>query len=175
MTQSTSLYNGPEPGKLPSPPAFPLPLFLLQPILARIVRRIAQDEPSLFNRLGPHKHSRYVIDPINLPFVLELHPDPDKLVLRACPRHAIPECEAHITGRFFDLLQLVDCDQDGDAMFFSRGLDIAGDTEAVVSLRNALDDLEGSLAGRVAGMFGPPGRLMLSALRRAAGYSAPTS
>ncbi|QDG79585.1 sterol-binding protein [Labrenzia sp. PHM005] len=160
---------------MPSPVRFPLPLFILQPILARIVHRVARDEPSVFNRLGPHKHTRYIIDPANLPFVLQLHPDPDNLVLRACPRTAIPDHEARISGRFFDLLQLVDCDQDGDAMFFSRGLDISGDTEAVVSLRNALDDLDGSLAARVADMFGPPGRLMLSTLRRAAGYSAPTT
>ncbi|WP_420414238.1 ubiquinone anaerobic biosynthesis accessory factor UbiT [Roseibium sp.] len=175
MTQSTSLFDGPEPGKLPSPVRFPLPLFILQPILARIVHRVARDEPSVFNRLGPHKHTRYIIDPANLPFVLQLHPDPDNLVLRACPRSTVPDHEARISGKFFDLLQLVDCDQDGDAMFFSRGLDISGDTEAVVSLRNALDDLDGSLAARVADMFGPPGRLMLSTLRRAAGYSAPTT
>lgn len=160
---------------MPSPVRFPLPLFILQPILARIVHKVARDEPSVFNRLGPHKHTRYIIDPANLPFVLQLHPDPDNLVLRACPRGAVPDHEARISGKFFDLLQLVDCDQDGDAMFFSRGLDISGDTEAVVSLRNALDDLDGSLAARVADMFGPPGRLMLSTLRRAAGYTAPTT
>ncbi|MEP4768019.1 MAG: SCP2 sterol-binding domain-containing protein [Roseibium sp.] len=174
MTQSSSLFDGPEPGKMPALVRFPLPLFLLQPILGRIVRRVAADEPSVFNRLGPHKFTRYVIDPANMPFVLELHPDPDNLVLRACSRDAIPDHEARISGKFFDLLQLVDCDQDGDAMFFSRGLDISGDTEAVVTLRNALDDLDGSLAARVANMFGPPGRLALAALRRTAGYSATT-
>lgn len=169
MTQSTSLFDGPGPGNLPALARIPMPLFILQPILSRIVRKVAADEPSVFNRLGPHKTTRYLIDPVNMPFVLELRPDPDDLVLRACQRSAPPDHDARISGKFFDLLQLIDSDQDGDAMFFSRGLDIAGDTEAVVSLRNALDDLDGSLAARVADMFGPPGRLMLAALRRAGG------
>ncbi|WP_421855658.1 ubiquinone anaerobic biosynthesis accessory factor UbiT [Oricola sp.] len=173
MTQFPSLYRGPEPGHLPALSRLPLPLFVLQPILARIVRKVAADEPSVFNRLGPHKHTRYIIDPANMPFVLQLHPDPDNLLLRACPRHDLPDHDARISGKFFDLLQLVDCDQDGDAMFFSRGLDISGNTEAVVSLRNALDDLDGSLAARVADMFGLPGRAALAALRRAAGYQPP--
>lgn len=159
---------------MPAAVQFPLPLFLLQPVLSRIVRRVAADTPSVFNRLGPHCHTRYVIDPVNLPFVLELLPDPEKPSLRACPSNAVPVHDARISGKFLDLLQLIDCDQDGDAMFFSRGLDISGDTEAVVSLRNALDDLDGSLAVRVADMFGPPGRMILATLRRAAGYSAPT-
>lgn len=174
MIHSSSLSDEPGPGKTPAFAQLPLPLFALQPILARIVRRIAVEEPSVFNRLGPHRHTRYVIDPTNLPFVLELLPDPENLLLRACSRRAVPAHDARISSKFFDLLQLVDCDQDGDAMFFSRGLDISGDTEAVVSLRNALDDLDGSLAARVADMFGPAGHLMLAALRRAAGYSTTT-
>lgn len=148
----------------------PPPLFLLQPLLGRIVRRIAAEYPSIFDRLGPHKHARFVIDPTNLPFVLELRPDPENLSFRAHQRSAIPNGEARISGTFLHLLQLIDCDQDGDAMFFSRDLDITGNTEAVVSLRNALDDVDGSIAGSVADMFGPPGRMTLTGLRRAAGY-----
>jgi len=174
MTHSTSPSFGSGPGNLPGRPGFPMPLFMLQPVLSYIVRKVAAEMPSVFNRLGPHKQACFVIDPINLPFVLELKPDPDNLSFRACARNAVPECDARISGKFFDLLQLIDCDQDGDAMFFSRGLDIAGDTEAVVSLRNALDDIDGSLAARVAEMFGPPGRMMLSALRRGAGYTPAT-
>ncbi len=72
-------------------------------------------------------------------------------------------------GKFFDLLNLVDCGEDGDAMFFSRGLDISGDIDAVVTLRNALDNVDGSIAESVADMFGPPGRFALDALRRIGG------
>lgn len=145
----------------------PPPLFLLQPILTRVVRRVAKLHPSLFDRLGPHRASRFVIDARGLPFVLVLVPDPDNLVLRAVARNREPACDARIAGGFFDLLGLVDGISDGDALFFSRDLDISGNTEAVVCLRNALDDVEGSIAGDVAGLFGPPGRATLAALRRA--------
>ena len=65
------------------------------------------------------------------------------------------------------LLELIDSEQDGDAAFFSRDLEVLGNTEAVVRLRNALDDVEGSIAEETADMFGPFGRAVLARLRRA--------
>ncbi|MCD9149058.1 ubiquinone anaerobic biosynthesis accessory factor UbiT [Pseudophaeobacter flagellatus] len=139
----------------------------LQPILSRVVRRIAKQHSSLFARLGPHQTTDFLIDPVELPFALHLRPDPQALVFRAVPRHAAPQAGAVIRGRFLLLLELVDAEEDGDAAFFSRDLEVSGDTEAVVRLRNALDDMEGSLAEETAGMFGPPGRAILARLRRA--------
>ena len=64
------------------------------------------------------------------------------------------------------LLELIDSEEDGDAAFFSRDLEVSGDTEAVVRLRNALDDMDGSIAEEAAALFGPPGRAILARLRR---------
>lgn len=147
----------------------PPPLFVLQPMLGFVVRRVAQKHPALFDRLGQHRSTRFVIDPRGLPFALLLVPDPEALVLRAVARGREPESDARIAGRFLDLLGLVDGAADGDALFFSRDLEISGDTEAVVCLRNALDDVEHSIAEDVAGLFGAPGRLALDMLRRARG------
>ena len=146
--------------------SLPFPTFVLKPVLKRIVRKIARQNPDMFNRLGPYRHSVFIIDPTNFPFALVLRPDPDNLLLEASNRSALPEFEAHIAGTFLNLLQLVDCDLDGDALFFSRDLEITGNTEAVVCLRNALDDVDGSIAESVAEMFGPPGKLALGALRK---------
>jgi predicted lipid carrier protein YhbT len=146
----------------------PPPLFVIQPILRRIVNRVATDNPDMFGRLGPHFKASFIIDPVSLPFVMLLRPDPDQLVLKAYHRNNIPPHDASISGNFLDLLMLVDGDFDGDALFFSRDLTISGNTEAVVCLRNALDDIDGSIAASVAGMFGWPGRATLDALRRAA-------
>jgi predicted lipid carrier protein YhbT len=139
----------------------------VQPLLSRVVRRIAARHPSLFARLGPHQGTDFLIDPVDLPFALHLRPDPQALVFRAVPRDAAPEAGAVIRGRFLLLLELVDSEEDGDAAFFSRDLEVTGDTEAVVRLRNALDDVDGSIAGETAAMFGPPGRAILARLRRA--------
>lgn len=144
----------------------PPPLFAIQPVLKRIVNRIARDNPDMFGRLGPHYKANFVIDPVNMPFVMVLRPDPDDLLLVACHRNKIPPHDAKISGSFLDLLLLVDGDLDGDALFFARDLTITGNTEAVVCLRNALDDIDESIAENVADMFGPAGRMALRALRR---------
>ncbi|OOY04875.1 sterol-binding protein [Thioclava sediminum] len=140
---------------------------IVQPVLTRVVRRVAKQHPSLFSRLGPHQGTDFVIDPVELPFALHLRPDPQALVFRAVARNAAPEAGATIRGKFMLLLELVDSEEDGDAAFFSRDLEVTGDTEAVVRLRNALDDVDGSIAEETAGMFGPAGRAILARLRRA--------
>lgn len=144
-----------------------LSCLIVQPVLTRVVRRIAKRHPSLFARLGPHQGTDFVIDPVELPFALHLRPDPQALVFRAVPRGAAPDAGATIRGKFMLLLELVDSEEDGDAAFFSRDLEVTGDTEAVVRLRNALDDVDGSIAEETAEMFGPPGRAILTRLRRA--------
>lgn len=138
----------------------------LRPVLGRVVRRIAQHHPEMFERIAPYQKSDFVIVPVELPFALHLRPDPEAPTLRAVPQDELPEHDARIEGRFFTLLELVDGESDGDAAFFSRDLTISGNTEAVVSLRNALDDVDGSVAQETADSFGPPGRAFLSMLRR---------
>lgn len=146
----------------------PLPLALLQPVLSRIARHVAQSRPELFARLGPHLRKRYLIDPTDLPFVLVLVPDAAQPYLHAHRRHENPPHDACIAGTFLTLLDMIDGARDGDALFFSRDLRVSGDTEAVVALRNALDDFEGSALDSVAGSFGPlsgPAALAVAGLR----------
>jgi predicted lipid carrier protein YhbT len=143
----------------------PVPLILFQPMLHRIVTNIARLRPEIFGRIGPHTHKCFVIDPTNMPFVLVLHPNPDRPHLRAA-RRGTASYDARIAASFLTLLDVVDGRLDGDALFFTRELVIEGDTEAAVCLRNALDDLETSIADDVAAMFGPPGQAALALLRR---------
>jgi len=150
---------------LRSPPPSPIRV-MIQPILNRIVRDVTRTLPELFERLGPHRHSRFLIDARDLPFVLLLRPDPDRPELVAWPRRAEPPHDTRISGRLRDLLGLIDAQRDGDALFFSRDLDIGGDLEAVVCLRNAIDDVEGSIADQVADALGPASRIAWTLLRR---------
>jgi predicted lipid carrier protein YhbT len=140
--------------KVPNLLLAPVPLAVLQPVLTRIARHVAQSRPELFARLGPHVHKRFLIDPIDLPFVLVLVPDASRPHLRAYRRYEKPSHDAGIAGTFFNLLDMIDGALDGDALFFSRDLRVSGDTEAVVALRNALDDFEGSALDSVVGSFG---------------------
>lgn len=164
----------PEAPPLPAEPRRTGPLTLaicagLQPILARVVRRIASRHPELFDRLGPHQATDFVISPLELPFALHLRPDRQAPLFRAVPRDRLPDHGARIEGRFHLLLRLIDGEADGDSAFFSRDLAITGNTEAVVTLRNALDDVDGSIAEETAGLFGAPGQAVLSFLRRQSG------
>lgn len=142
------------------------PLILLQPALRRVVTHIARGHPEVFERLGPHRAARFVIDPTDLPFVLYLEPNPRAPIMRAFARSAVPEHDARIAARLSRLMRMIDSDQDGDAMFFARDLQVSGDTEAVVSLRNAIDNLDVKLADAAASAYGAPGRATLRLVRR---------
>jgi len=132
-----------------------IPLPLLQPILSLIGKQVARNQPDIFLRLGEHAQKTFIIDPTDLPFVLVLKPRPEAPALAACRRAETPASHARIAGTFLDLFRLVDGSLDGDALFFSRDLKVTGDTEAVVALRNALDDIDGGLVQAVTGSFGP--------------------
>jgi predicted lipid carrier protein YhbT len=150
----------------------PVPLALLQPIFNRIATHVAEERPELFNRLGEHAGKRFLIDPIDLPFVLLLTPEPERPQLTAHRRSERPAHDAGIAGSFFNLLDLIDGSLDGDALFFSRDLRVSGDTGAVVALRNALDDINGSALDSVVSSFGPlsvPAALALSTVRAVRG------
>jgi predicted lipid carrier protein YhbT len=126
---------------------------VIQPILEKIVRHISIARPELFNRIGPHTNKDFLIDPTNLPYVFLLRPKKENPDLRLCHRSKIPEHNARISGTFLTLLKMIDGQLDGDALFFTRDLIIQGDTEAVVCLRNALDDMDGSVAEDIAALF----------------------
>ena len=63
--------------------------------------------------------------------------------------------DARIAGPIAALVGLVHGAYDGDALFFSRDLVVEGDVEAVLALRNALDDAEIDLVEEAAAALGP--------------------
>lgn len=174
---SRTAHETPEPfglasGKLPKIVGIltaPLPLFPVQPILRRMVLEVTRKRPELFERLGPHIHSTYVIDVAEMPFVLRLRPDPDAPGLSAHRRTEQINADARITGPFAALFDVMDGAADSDALFFSRDISISGNTEAAVCLRSALDDLDGSIVEDLIQMSGPlyaPLRFALTRLRK---------
>lgn len=144
----------------------PVPLPVIDVVLGRLVRMIGAQRPEIFSRLAGHHHKWFLIDATNLPFLLCLRPDPICPELKSCRRRYAPVAESRISGSFLTLLGMIDGRYDGDALFFTRDLSVQGDTEAVVCLRNALDDMEGSVADDVAAFFGAPGKRFLKIARR---------
>jgi predicted lipid carrier protein YhbT len=160
MMQSIMLKN------LPRLLLRPAPALLYRPVLNRIVKRIIRLHPGIFERLGDNCRKTILINPTNLPVVFLVKPDPEKPLVRAYKNTNHLHFDASVTGSLLTLLRMVDGRLDGDAVFFTRDLMIDGDTEAVVSLRNALDDVDGSIADDIAASFGFAGQAALNLMRR---------
>ena len=115
-------------------------------VLGAALRRIARDAPDVFDRLGPHRRSAFLIAPEGLPAAFRLEPDPHHgrvtLVAQDDPRPVA----ARIAGTLPDLLALFCGAEDADAAFFHRRVEVEGDTAAVVALHNALEAADLGLA-----------------------------
>ena len=132
-----------------------LPIAPLQPLFALCLSRIVERHPDLFERLGPYAAKRFGLDPTDLPFAFVLEPrrlGPKVTAVRALPARL----DARIHGPISALLGLADGTQDGDALFFSRDIQIEGDVEAVLALRNALDDAQIRLVQECLGPLSAP-------------------
>ncbi len=136
-------------GSLPLPP--------LRIMLQKTADHMWDRHPGMFPRLGVHAGKTFLIDPTDLPFVFRLAPRPGRPIVEPCRREAAAVWDARIAGPLAALIGMIHGAYDGDAMFFSRDILIEGDTEAVLALRNALDDAEIDLSTEIAAACGPPG------------------
>lgn len=149
-----------------------LPVRLLQPFLDRIVARMMVRHPDVLARMGDKARTTILIDPVDMPFRLLVRPDPAAPKVSIVGRVGTIAADASVSATFMTLLKTIDARADGDALFFSRALRIGGDVEAVVRLRNAIDDIDGSVAADVAALHGPLGVAVLDYLRRRGGAAA---
>lgn len=135
--------------------ARPLPPAVIEPLASAALAAIHRRHPGVFERLDGIDNPSFRIDPVDLPFVFLLRPDPERPTV-AVRREADDEpASATIRGPLLALIELLEGRIDGDALFFSRELVIEGDTEAVVALRNAVDGAEIDLLGDVLSVLGP--------------------
>ncbi len=141
----------------------PLPVIRLP--LERLSRTVAARHPGIFQRLGRHAAMSFLLDPIDLPFVFRLSPSaPEATIpgtmIDVLRRPVAAPWDARIAGPLAALLGMVHGRLDGDALFFSRDLVVEGDTEAVLALRNAIDDAEIDLVAEAFAALGPLGRML---------------
>lgn len=142
----------------------PLPLGPLQLFLSAVLRRIVRHHPRIFDRLGVHAGKRYGLAPSDLPFAFVLHTAlhaPRIIVVRSLP----DGLDAGIAGPLRALIGMADGSHDGDALFFSRTIAVEGDIEAVLALRNAVDDAGIQILREGAAVLGPLGQFGEALLR----------
>lgn len=139
-------------GRMSLPPLGAPALGLL---LTRLLRRIAARKPAILSRLGPYQAARFLIDVQDGPVLLLMEPQARRITAHS-RRKPPPPHDAAIRGRLAAFLAMLHGTEDGDALFFSGELEIAGDTSAVLALRNALDDAELDLTEELATASAPP-------------------
>lgn len=146
----------------------PLPPVLLQPFLNAVMAITRRRHPGLFDRLAGLSESTFLIDPIDLAFDFLLRPAPPPSLVAVAKGGQMEEPPtATIRGPLMALIQLLEGKLDGDALFFSRDLVVEGDTEAVVTLRNAVDgagiDVLDDFLSALGPLAGPAGRIAAAA------------
>jgi predicted lipid carrier protein YhbT len=154
----------------------PLPLLPLELLLQGLADGIVARHPVLLERLATGRVQRIGIDPNDLPFALVLEAHGGRISLRVVRELGHETAHARISGPLLGLIGLVDGASDGDALFFSRDVVVEGQVEAVVTLRNAIDDAEINLlhelvawAGSLAGSLQALHRGLLEAVGRVLG------
>lgn len=141
-----------------------VPVALLQPALSIAMAAMRRRHRSVFKRVAEFRRPSFLIDPVDLPFMFLLRPDPVSPRLEAVTDARGLAPTATIRGPLKALVDLLEGRLDGDALFFSRDLTIEGDTEAVVALRNAVDgagvDVVSDLLSFLGPLRRPAGRLV---------------
>lgn len=139
MRQDSDEVSLPPLARLLLRPAAGLPL---GPLLTLSLRSFARRRPELFERLGAYRSARYLIDPTDLPFAFSIVPDGASATVRVVSEDGSPAADVVVRGPIMMLLGLLDGTFDADALFFHRTISINGRTEAVVALRNAIENAE---------------------------------
>jgi predicted lipid carrier protein YhbT len=145
------------------------PLLLVQQGTELVFNQMLRQHPNLFDRLGSHAEKSFRFTPadLNLSFLIV----PAQRRITVSRKSANMAADASASGPLLTLLALLEGRIDGDAMFFARSLSIAGDMEAMLALRNALDDSGFDLPrdlGKAAGPFAHIATRLAETVRRRA-------
>ena len=130
-----------------------VPIIAIESVVQRVFTRVIETHPGLFDRLADHASKRYAFLPSDLPIGFLVEPAVPRISVHRKGR--APASDACMEGELVLLLALLEGRIDGDAVFFSRDLSVSGDMEAMLALRNALDDCEIDLPRDLADMSGP--------------------
>ncbi len=125
--------------RLLAAPAGVLPLGFL---LTRSLRDLARRKPGLFDRLGEHARAVFFIDPTDLNYAFLIVPDGGNAEVKMVGKKDSGAGEVSVRGPLLSLLGLLDGTFDGDALFFSRSIAISGKVDALLALRNAIEDAD---------------------------------
>ncbi|WP_321576155.1 ubiquinone anaerobic biosynthesis accessory factor UbiT [Sneathiella sp. HT1-7] len=153
----------------------PLPVKLMSRLLTIFLGRMERLYPEIASRLAPLGFCRFHIIPTDFSFSFLIILENGKATAKILSEgQAVSNTTASISGDICSFTKLLEGSVDGDSLFFTRRLVVEGDTEAVLTLRNAVDSVDLSLKHILTGFTGPLPPLLkkvttpLSSLHRAA-------
>ena len=129
-----------------------VPLQVTQKVIERVFSQAMTQHPRLFDRLGEHASKRFCFRPSDLGLSFVIQPTSRAITTY---KSKAPKFDATVSGPLLTLLALLEGRVDGDALFFSRALELTGDMEAMLALRNALDDSGFDLPADLSPIAGP--------------------
>lgn len=124
----------------------PLPPMLLSRLINFFLKQVERQYPTISNRLQPLGKCCFHIIPTDFWFTFLVTLDNGKATAQVLRKEqAVLNATATISGDLLSFVKLLEGSVDGDALFFSRRLIIEGDTEATLTLRNAVDSADLSI------------------------------
>jgi len=132
-----------------------LPSATLQKSIDALIARMKRNRPSLFRNLGNLTSASILIEPRDVPHKFVLSYGGEEEASLKIFESKSRRMSASIKGNLKELLDLLEGRSDGDTMFFSRGIEITGNTSAVVALRNTIDREDINLIDDVTKVLGP--------------------
>lgn len=133
----------------------PLPIGPPEILLRHIARRIQNNHPAILDRLRPLAGRIFLIRPTDLPYEIILTIGENQVDFSLVKDGGTVDADVTISGSFRSLVDMMDGQQDGDGLFFSRSLTVTGDTEALLTLRNAVDSDDVDLGQEIFDLLGP--------------------
>ncbi len=130
-----------------------LPLAPANFTLSLLAKCLSRRHAAILDRLQPIAGKNFSIKITDLGVILLLSVRPNEVTVQIL-QQARP-CDVGIEGTLPVLVALLEGDLDGDALFFSRDLQVDGNTEALLTLRNALDSEDFSLKRELLNISGP--------------------
>lgn len=148
-----------------------MPAAALSRVIEVVMRRVEGRHPKLFKNLAQLSPAQVHLVPTDLPhrFALTLGSAPVTFTLVAADQ--IEQPDATVSGRLEALIDMLEGRVDGDTLFFSRDIQITGDTSVIVGLRNTLDREEIDLFTEILSLCGPfagPARMAIGFVERLA-------
>ncbi len=133
-----------------------IPLPIIQKSVEKISANMQKKHPNFVERLADLEQPSWLINPVDMPFAFYLTIEGEYLNIKALRKEGEkPDASAIIHASLPNLIKMMNGSSDGDALFFTRDLNIEGSTEAVVALRNAIDATGADIEQEVLDALGP--------------------